>query len=330
MSRRHVVLLTYGEPPTPDFGRQFAYSWRILFDLTRLVAPIPSFAVPAIALRRASQRVGMWQAEDYGSPIESITRAQARGLGRALTKRDPDTSWQVHVAYEFRRPLLEGVLRSLPSGESVAVVPMYLTDSEFTHELSRRKLEARSASGLAATVVPALDPGVLAALSARHVENELICRRVTVDRDWALVLAAHGTLVRPPRPMNTGLEATIQVAQGIAHRLQGRFGRVVWGWLNHVMGGEWTSPAADQAVRQLAEEGFRRIVYFPYGFVADNAESQLEGRILLRAEPRLTSVVHLPCLNEAPAYLDALAGAVLDHGGADGQPSDQARVSRAT
>ena len=49
----------------------------------------------------------------------------------------------------------------------------------------------------------------------------------------------------------------------------------------------------------------------PYGFVADNAESQLEGRVLLRAEKRLEEVVHLPCLNAAPAYIDALAGAIV-------------------
>lgn len=76
----------------------------------------------------------------------------------------------------------------------------------------------------------------------------------------------------------------------------------------------------------LADEA----VYFPYGFVADNAESQLEGGILLRAEPRLASVVHLPCLNESPAYLAALADAVLEHAGADGQASDQIRASHAT
>jgi ferrochelatase len=311
VSRRHVVLLTYGEPPDPSFTRHFAYSWRILFGLTRLVAPIPAAVVPAIALRRALQRTSMWRAEDYGSPIEAITAQQADGLAAALAARAPGTEWRVHVAYEFRPPLLPDVLGALPADEPVSVVPMYLADSEFTHELSRRRLAARAGG---AEVVPALDADRLAELSARHVERELVRRRVEVGRDWALVLAAHGTLVRPPRPMNTGREATERVAQGIARRLEGRFGRVVWGWLNHVMGGEWTQPAADLAVRALADEGFRKVVYFPYGFVADNAESQLEGRILLRAERRLETVVHLPCLNAAPGYLDAIADAVLDHG----------------
>ena len=42
MSERHVVLITYGEPPTASFAAQLRYSWRILLGLTRSVAPIPA------------------------------------------------------------------------------------------------------------------------------------------------------------------------------------------------------------------------------------------------------------------------------------------------
>ena len=73
MITRHVVLLTYGEPPAAAFVPQLAYSWRILRGLTRRVAPIPAFAVPLIALWRARFRVGLWRAHAYASPIEAIT-----------------------------------------------------------------------------------------------------------------------------------------------------------------------------------------------------------------------------------------------------------------
>jgi len=63
-------------------------------------------------------------------------------------------------------------------------------------------------------------------------------------------------------------------------------------------------------LREIAEAGFRRVVYFPFGFSADNAESELEGRVALRLEPRLESV-HLPCLNAEPELLSALARHVL-------------------
>ena len=66
---KHVVLVTYGEPPTPAFVEQLVYSWRILIGLTRTVAPIPRPLVPMIALARARGRSRAWKASGYASPL---------------------------------------------------------------------------------------------------------------------------------------------------------------------------------------------------------------------------------------------------------------------
>jgi protoheme ferro-lyase len=306
-ARRHVVLLTYGEPPAARFVPQLTYSWRILFGLTRAIAPIPPFVVPMIAVQRARLRVKTWRDEGYSSPIEAETLAQKEAVAAALARLDPGTDWQAHVAYEFRKPLLEACVAALPKGEPVSVLPMYLADSAFTHALARVKL----ARFTQVSVVPALDADTLADLSAAHVEAELAARGFAAGPDTALLLSAHGTLVAPPKPIATGRLETTAVAEGIARRLAPRFGRVLWGWLNHVMGGEWTSPAADVAFRMLLADGYKRIVYFPYGFLADNAESQLEGTIVLKAAPAGVTTLHLPCLNASPALAEALARAVL-------------------
>ena len=95
-------------------------------------------------------------------------------------------------------------------------------------------------------------------------------------------------------------------------------------WLNHVYGGRWTEPAVEVALRRVVEAGFRRAVYFPYGFMADNAESELEGRIALRGEPALEAV-HLPCPNADPELMRALARRVLDdESGAGAQVNEPA------
>jgi ferrochelatase len=306
---RHVVLLTYGEPPAAAFGPQLAYSWRILWGLTRRVAPIPPVVLPLVALARARFRVGLWRAHGYASPIEAITAEQAAALGDAL-ERGADGRWEVHVAYEFRRPLLEETLSGLPAGDPVAILPLYVAESEFTHDMARRFVAARPAGAPGphdVRVAGALDPEVLGELSARHILRALAGRGRDPGPDWALVLAAHGTLLEPPRPMNTGRLPTEAVADAIARRLAGRFGAIRRGWLNHTVGGAWTQPAADAAVRALVAEGYRRLVYFPYGFLADNAESELEGRMLLAAQPGLDAVEHLPCLNGSAALAEALA-----------------------
>ena len=56
----------------------------------------------------------------------------------------------------------------------------------------------------------------------------------------------------------------------------------------------------------MADAGFTRAVYFPYGFLADNAETELEGRIALRGQPGIEAR-HLPCLNESASLIEALA-----------------------
>ncbi len=312
MNVRDVLLVTYGEPPNPSFGAQLRYSWRILLGLTRSVAPIPAWAVPLIALSRARLRVKMWKDEAYASPLEPLTVAQADALAAALRGSDPTTEWRVHVAYEFRDPLLPDLLDGLVGDDPVLVVPMYLTDSAFTHELTRRCVERSVSRGgyRAARVLPALNEDALAEVSASHILRELDARGIVPGPDTALVLAAHGTLLDPPRPIETGRRATERIAAGIESRLGSRFGRVTLGWLNHVYGGRWTQPPADVALRDIARAGLRRVVYFPFGFLADNAESQLEGRIALRAAPEL-GATHLPCLNADAGFIAALAIQIL-------------------
>ena len=308
---RHVVLVTYGEPPDPSFVDQLVYSWRILIGLTRSVAPIPMPLVPVIALSRARGRTRLWNRYRYRSPLEPITERQAHGLGGALADVN-GADWRVHVAYEFRRPLVADVLRAIPRDEPVVVVPMYAADSAFTHELSR---------GIAKTIVSgepsrdirvagALDDEALADLSATHVLAH------TADEGWrgasvALVLAAHGTVLNPRKPIATGLVATQRLSDAIAARLSPHFGFVSNGWLNHTRGGKWTEPAIDKALAQSAATGVTRVVYYPYGFLADNAESELEGRMALEGLPAGVESRHLPCLNESEALAALIVRSIV-------------------
>jgi protoheme ferro-lyase len=309
---RHVVLVTYGEPPTAAFVDQLVYSWRILLGLTRTVAPIPAPLLPIIAVSRGRGRRAAWTAHGYTSPLEPITRRQAERLHGALRAEVPHVDWHVHAAYEFRRPLLADVIRTLPADDPVWVAPMYAADSAFTHALSRETVRQIASNGqrrAAVRVLAPIDVDRLADLSAAHV------RAHTDDEGWhgpdvALVLAAHGTLVAPPRPIATGLAATEALCQAIRNRLAPHFGTVVSGWLNHTRGGRWTEPAIEAALGSVAEAGYRRLVYYPYGFLADNAESELEGRMALAAH-RGIATRHLPCLNDALPLIGALAGQVL-------------------
>ena len=128
----------------------------------------------------------------------------------------------------------------------------------------------------------------------------------------ALVLAARGTVLNPSTPIDTGLAATDALRAAIAARLSPHFGSVTNGWLNHTRGGRWTDPPIDEALQLVVEGGFTRVVYYPYGYLADHAESELEGQMALANQPCLTAK-HLPYLNDSRPLAHALARQVLAH-----------------
>lgn len=305
---KHIVLVTYGEPTSAAFIEQLVYSWRILLGLTRTVADIPAPLIPLIALSRARGRNAMWRRNAYTSPLEPITLAQAAQLRDTLARQSGE-AWKIHVAYEFREPLLATAINQIPANELAIVVPMYAADSAFTHNLSRQTVAALDPRRPAPVLVlPAIGVDRLAELSANHVMQSIAGDSVK-PASAALVLAAHGTLIKPAKPIDTGLAATEQLCSGIEQRLSKCFGMVSSGWLNHTRGGQWTDPPSEETLKRVSEAGFRDVIYYPYGFLADNAESQLEGQLAAAGRPELT-VRFVPCLNGSPGLAEEIAAQV--------------------
>jgi protoheme ferro-lyase len=306
---KHVVLVTYGEPTSPSFVDQLVYSWRILLGLTRTVADIPAPLLPVIALSRARGRNVLWRRYGYSSPLEPITLAQAAQLRNAVARTSAG-QWKIHVAYEFRDPLLPSLVRRLPRREPVIVVPMYAADSAFTHALTRQSIERLDKRRPAPIIVlPPIDADTLIKVSVDHVMHT-IAEDKTNPATAALVLAAHGTLLQPQKPIETGRIATEKLRDGIKDSLSNSFGMIADGWLNHTRGGKWTEPPIEEALKRVRDAGYRDVVYYPYGFLADNAESQLEGQMAAAAYPDLR-VRFVPCLNGSYELAEVIASQVV-------------------
>lgn len=94
-------------------------------------------------------------------------------------------------------------------------------------------------------------------------------------------------------------------------QLASTFGMVTNGWLNHTRGGRWTEPPIEETLNRVSDAKFSRVVYYPYGFLADNAESQLESQLAAEGRPDL-QVRFLPCLNESAELAKAIADQVAE------------------
>ena len=305
---KHVVLVTYGEPTTPSFVDHWAYSWLLMQGVARSTADISPPMLPFITLRRTRERSRLWKKHNYRSPLEPNTLAQAAQLRNALARQSND-QWKIHVGYEFREPLFLSVIKRLPRKEIVIVVPMYPASSGFTHELSKQSakyIDFRRPAPI--IVLPPLAVDRLAALSADHVMQSIPAGVDTTKS--ALVLGARGSLLQPPKQVETGRVTLEKLGQAIAERLTPQFGMVATGWLNYGRGERWTQPSIRESFRRVSEAGFRDVIFFPYGFLADNSESQLYGQ-LSAAPRRELKVRFLPCLNGSYELAEALAREVI-------------------
>jgi ferrochelatase len=322
---KRVALLcfTYGEPPTTRFGEQFFYSWSILNRLTRMVAPIPKAVTPLIALYRGRIRKRLWTEEGYSSPLEAITIRQVAAIREAVTSARPGVKWDVRAVYEFRRPFLPEILAEFAKNppDKILVLPLYVAESDYTHNISRNDFAAyRSKAKSAGRWLPdpayALRFGYDEAMADAFADFAL---RYCAERGWddakmagaAFVMGAHGTLAFPKVGVESGRKETSYFFGLARERLKSRFKTIRLGWLNHKFGGEWTSPDVETLAKELWEKGIRRLVYFPFGFFADNAESQLEGKMILRNHA-WEEYLHLPCPNDDPAVMRRLAAMALD------------------
>jgi protoheme ferro-lyase len=306
---KHIILVTYGEPTSSRLAEQLSYSWRLMQGVSRTTAAIAAPLLPLLAARRAWERRALWRKHDYRSPLEPNTLAQAAQLRSALGRLAPG-SWKIHVAYEFREPLLPDVIAAQNPREAIVVVPMYPADAGFTHDLTRRSAEQLDQRRPAPIIVlPPLDVERLASMSADHVVDMIVAAPGRAE-DVALVLAARCMRLNPARAVSTGYSALERLGQSLAKRLQNRFGMVARGWINHGRGARWTAPSIGDALKRVGEAGFTEVVYYPYGFLADNADSQLQGQLAAAAHPQL-KVRFVPCLNGSSALADAIASDIV-------------------
>ncbi|MBI1290806.1 hypothetical protein GC173_06125 [bacterium] len=321
--RVEVLCLTYGEPATNGFAEQFEYSLNILNRLTRRVAPIPAFVTPLLAARRARARSAMFNEMGYSSPLDGISERQARLIGEKLAALDPSRDYHARMVMEFRPPLLPRIMDEIRASkpDEIVVLPLYMAESDFTTGISRTDFASyhRATRGKHGLPGPVYVGGFgfderMGKLLADFIVD--YCEKNGWDaakrRKSALMLGAHGTLVYPPEGINSGARETLFLFGLIRKHLKQEFGTIRVAWLNHTLGGKWTFPSAEESAEECQQGGFRDVVYFPFGFMGDNNESQNEGRLAL-ANFEWDGVLYLPCPNDDERFCALLAEMTVEH-----------------
>ncbi len=315
-ARTAVLLLQLGTPDAPTPAALRRYLREFLSDPR--VVEIPRLAwwpiLHGIVLRTrpaksARKYASIWTPE--GSPLLVQTRRQASLLRGALGARGHDV--EVAFAMRYGGPSIPAALRELRERNvaRLLALPLYPQYAGSTTASAFDAL-ARELSGW--RNLPALrtvrgfhdDDGYLDALAAgvrRAWERD--------GRGERLVMSFHGV---PRRTLSLGDPyhcECLATARLLAARLglgpdrwvvtfQSRFGRA-----------EWLRPYTEPTLRELARSGVGSVDVICPAFVADCLETLEEISIEARRaflEAGGKTFRYIACPNDAPPFIDALAG----------------------
>lgn len=294
-----VALLAYGGPESPE---------QIVPFLERLMGRAPEAGTIAVVQERYALIGG-------SSPLPAITVRQARALEARLVE-ELASPVRVRHGFLYTDPGVVECVRALDA-QAVLALPM----SPFSSRLTSGRYKAQIAAaedpttGGAGRDIPLLEDwyssrGFVSALSRRVAEALDGCD----VNEWAVLFTAHSV---PVETIAEGDPYVDQLQQTISQLIpkivpgDWRFGFQSKGR----GGGEWMEPEADDAVRALAEEGWKKILVVPVGFVSDNVETLYDLDIVLRGQIEDLGIEyrrsHAP--NDSPLFIQALADVVIDH-----------------
>jgi protoporphyrin/coproporphyrin ferrochelatase len=315
-----VLLIQLGTPdsPTPSalrpYLRQFLTDprvievprWKWWFVLNLLVLPFRP--------RQSAAKYRRIWGPETGSPLLHHTRRAAEALQQALP--------QVRVAFgmQIGNPPLAGVLRDLIGRgvDRLLVLPLY---PQYSATTTGSAYDALFAALRSERRVPALriirdyhdHPAYLDAVTA-VVRDDLA--RLPWEPEHYLI-SFHGIPVRYAAAGDPYPEQVVRTTAGLIPRLGWPEGRWSQTFQSRFGREPWLEPYTEETLVGLAREGVKRVFVVTPGFTADCLETLDEIGNEAREAFRHAGGEELrlcPCLNDHPAWVEAMRALVLEEG----------------
>ncbi|HEX2035429.1 MAG TPA: ferrochelatase [Chloroflexota bacterium] len=257
-----------------------------------------------------------------GSPLLSITQAQAAAVERVLNEGAGDTRFKVGIGMRHAPPFIADGLAELAAAGARRIVAIIMSPqySPLIMGGYHRAVEAASdrlGAGVQVSVAGAWHrhPGFLRAL-ARRV-TEALDRFPAGERDRVpVILTAHSlpkaVVDREPEYLEQ-LKETVQAVVALAGLdATSADGQRRW-WFAYQSAGhtpeEWLKPDLKDVLPLLRAAGYRRVLVVPVQFLADHLEILYDIDVAARAEAEAagTEFHRIESLNLLPTFIQALA-----------------------
>jgi ferrochelatase len=318
-----VVLVNLGTPDAPTAAAVRVYLKQFLSDPRVVEIPrliwwliLNGIILPFRSKQSAHKYASIWT--EKGSPLKIHTQRQAELLQAAVTARGH--AIRVEYAMSYGNPAIPAVLEKLKAEgcDRILVLPAYpqysaTTTASIFDSFFRHYAKIRNIPELRLIKHYHDHEGYIAALA-----NSVRAHWQQHGRPDKLVMSFHGV------PKRTLLLGDIyhcecyKTARLVATQLglskdeilvtfQSRFGKA-----------EWLQPYTAPTLEKLAREGVKRVDVMCPGFTSDCLETLEEISMEARADFLAAggSAFHyIPCLNDAPEWIEAMASIVEQHSG---------------
>jgi ferrochelatase len=316
-----VVLVNLGTPEAPTASAVRRYLKQFLSDPR--VVEIPKAAwwfilngiiLPLRSRKSAEKYASIWTRE--GSPLKVHTSQQAAMLRGYLGERGHDV--RVVYAMRYGNPSLPDVLDKLKADgcDRILVLPAYpqysaTTTASVYDAVFRHYLNVRNVPELRLVKHYHDHDGYIDAL-----KKSVLSHWDSAGRPDKLVMSFHGV---PKRTLTLGDPYHCEchkTARLLAARLQLRPDQYVVTFQSRFGKAEWLQPYTASSLVKLAKEGVGRVDIVCPGFIGDCLET-LEEIAIEAKRDFLTAggkeFHYIPCLNESPAWISALAEVAEQH-----------------
>jgi len=324
--RYAVVMVTYGEVERLTIRNLWPTSRRIVKVITSQIVRLPDALIYFVADFRSVKHYIDWKYNRYQSSLVAINRAQKEAVARELPGHLSLVPEQVDIeffdAYYFVPPYFDDMLSGLQhSHDGVIVVPMIPVESAFSCGVACRMLMdvyAGSMFGKTRVMRNLWNDRELHQIYTDYLFDSLSAgMRKEGAGKKGLVLVIHGTLVRdragnPPKVF-TGLEETLEFFGLMSRKIMADprniFDGIKLGCFNHATGGTWMAETFDRALFEFREDGYDSVAMFPFGFFADNSETEYEAKKQLDRSS-FPVKQYIPCINDSRRFAGWLASKI--------------------
>ncbi|MEE4330164.1 MAG: ferrochelatase [Wenzhouxiangella sp.] len=312
-NRIRVVLVAHGEAASAGLIENFRISWRTLghaAHVMRLPAPLRLMICTLGSLRkRFSNRPG--------SIHNDMTRRQAIALQQALGN-DPDNRYEVVVAFASAPPYTEALIADSDTADRQFMLSMIPSDSRLSCGLICHPLKAAGGTAMERTSLLARlwDSPKLTSVHCEHIAQHFPA--IESGAPCCLVLVLHGTVVEDTHgnkpDFHTGEAEKAEYADALKTALMAmperQWQRVELAYVNHGVGGQWSSPTLPELLARLDEEGVGSVVAYACEHLVDGGETSQLPQVLAAGPVPETHC--LPCLNLSPPFIEFLAERVRE------------------